>query len=408
MPPSEMVVTDFYNFSNFPRHEANVHKSKYKLSNYIEPILTLYFACFIIKIYKKARYNLEPIHILALNIFSDLVAQSGVKSVENAFFIVTSSCETFFCKFSYLLQYFCLFSFYSDIILEQADGFLAIYWNVKYKTRVTCTRVAKIIFVTKLILFVIAGLVILLDKEATRCKNLDSIACEYLRKNNVFYSTIPMFLTTFIIIIVSVYFIIVNCKISSRVSPTNIQLNYLEAAQHQQQQQQQQLQQQSSSGSSQHGEKDTDAKKYDDDLVLEDLEIIQPAPSAVISIIQEDKSIQRQNPDPYMFYRVKEGPEKPEIEQEQHSHRLEKQVSSMPLNQQQQEPRLAKEVMKINLVTFFHILILLPINIFNMIFYLNDDYKCESFTVEFKIFGYVQLFFVTLYPFLILAKLKMI
>ena len=109
-----------------------------------------------------------------------------------------------------------------------------------------------------------------------------------------------------------------------------------------------------------------------------------------------------------MFYRVKEGTGKPDQEQEPHSHRLEKQISSIPLNQQQQQPRLAKEVMKINLVTFVHILILLPINIFNMIFYLNDNYKCESFTDEFRIFGFVQLIFVTLYPFLILAKLKMI
>ena len=405
MPPNEMVVMDVYNFSNFP-HDPHIQKPKHKLSNYIEPILTLYFACFIIKIYKKARYNLEPIHILALNIFSDLVAQSGVKSVENGFFIVTASCETFFCKLSYLLQYFCLFSFYNDIILEQADGFLAIYWNVKYKTRVTCTRVAKIIFVTKLILFITAALVILLDVEATKCKNTDSIACEYLRKNNVFYSTIPMFLTMFIIIIVSIYFIVVNCKISSKVSPSNMQLNCLEAAQHQQQQQQQQLQQQSSSGSSQQ-ETDSESRRYEDDLVLEDLEIINPVPSTSISI-QQDNSIQRQNPDPYMFYRVKEETGKPDLDPETHSQRLEKQISSMPSNQQQQEPRLAKEVMKINLVTLFHILILLPINIFNLIFYLKDDYKCESFTDEFRIFGFVQLIFVTLYPFLILAKLKMI
>ena len=44
-------------------------------SDYIEPLLTIYFAFFIFKIYRRARYNLEPIHLFSLNILLDFATQ---------------------------------------------------------------------------------------------------------------------------------------------------------------------------------------------------------------------------------------------------------------------------------------------------------------------------------------------
>ena len=62
--------------------------------------------------------------------------------------------------------------------LCQVDGFLALYWNVKYKHRVTFSRAAKTIAVSKVSMFTTASLVTKLDPEATRCKRTDSIACQ--------------------------------------------------------------------------------------------------------------------------------------------------------------------------------------------------------------------------------------
>ena len=41
------------------------------------------------------------------------------------------------------------------------------------------------------------------------------------------------------------------------------------------------------------------------------------------------------------------------------------------------QPRLAKEVLKINLVVLFLILMMLPLNIVNVMFYLKQSYACE-------------------------------
>ena len=112
----------------------------YLMSTYIEPLLTFYFASIIYRIYRKAKYSLEPIHMFVLNILVDMVAQAGVKTFENGYNFVTPDCELRPCKFIYLLQYFTVFSFHNDVILEQVDGFLALYWNVKYKTKVTMRR----------------------------------------------------------------------------------------------------------------------------------------------------------------------------------------------------------------------------------------------------------------------------
>ena len=38
-------------------------------------MLTIYFAFFIFKIYRRARYNLEPIHLFSLNILLDFATQ---------------------------------------------------------------------------------------------------------------------------------------------------------------------------------------------------------------------------------------------------------------------------------------------------------------------------------------------
>ena len=383
----------------------------YLMSTYIEPLLTVYFASIIYRIYRKAKYNLEPIHMFVLNILVDMVAQAGVKTFENGYSYVTPDCQLRPCKFIYLLQYFSVFSFHNDVILEQVDGFLALYWNVKYKTKVTMRRAAHTIMVSKTMSFLAAYIITKYDPEATRCKNTDSIACQYLKKNNIFYLTIPMVLTVLIIIMVSGYFICVNYR-ANKVSPYNKNLRNLEVAQQQQHQQQR-------------VEKD-DVTHFNDfsndapvsfipleDVVIEDLEIKEnPDEDPALNNNNSNMvdNIQRQSQDPYMFYRVKEGAMKrfPEDMQMEANAWGEEEANSKTRASEGQRPMLARDILKINLIVLFLILMMLPWNIFNVIFYFTDSYDCEQMTDLFRIFGFVQLLFVIFYPVLNLAKLKLI
>ena len=40
---------------------------------------------------------------------------------------------------------------------------------------------------------------------------------QYLKKNNIFYETVPMFVTVAVIVMVSGYFIVVNYRIATKV-----------------------------------------------------------------------------------------------------------------------------------------------------------------------------------------------
>ena len=382
----------------------------YLMSTYIEPLLTFYFATIIYRIWKKAKYNLEPIHLFVLNILVDFVAQSGIKTLENGFDLITPDCDIQPCKFIYLLHYFTIFSFHNDVILEQVDGFLALYLNVKYKSKVTITKAANIITVSRVVAMTAAYIITKYDPESTRCKNTDSIACQYLKKNNIFYLTIPMVLTVLIIILVSVYFICVYYR-ANKVSPIN--MRNLEVAQ--QQQQQQRFEKDDVVEDTQVTEGEPNPNMPVEDVVIEDLEIKEDDPGFDNNSNTRD-NIQRQSQDPYMFYRVKEGaikvfPEELEANawsEEQEQEQEDGSAQPKTKASEGQKPMLARDILKFNLIVLFLILMMLPWNIFNVIFYFTDSYDCEQMTELFRIFGFVQLIFVIFYPVLLLAKLKLI
>ena len=378
----------------------------YLMSTYIEPLLTVYFASIIYRIYRKARYNLEPIHMFVLNILVDMVAQAGVKTFENGYDFVTPDCQQRRCTFIYLLQYFCVFSFYSDVILEQVDGFLALYWNVKYKTKVTMSRAVNTIMVSKTMSFVAAYIITKYDPEATRCVNTDSIACQYLKKNNIFYLTIPMIVTVLIIILVSGYFICVNYR-ANKVSPFNKNLRNLEVAQQQEHQHRQRVEKDDLTHDVTFSN-EAPVVHIPQDVVIEDLDENNEDPALNNNINKRD-NIQRQSQDPYMFYRVTEGAIK-QMEIDAAAWGEEETVANGAKSRalEGQKPMLARDILKINLIVLFLILMMLPWNIFNVIFYFTDSYDCEQMTNLFRIFGFIQLLFVIFYPVLNLAKLKLI
>ena len=360
---------------------------------YIEPMIGCYYGYFIERIFMKHRYNLEPVHLIVINILVDIALYHGAMAFENFFFLLIPHTHMIFCKVTFFFKYLAGFCFYADIITEQIDGALGLYWNVKYKTRVTNGKTLKTIGICKLLAGLCALAVVLLDPKATSCNFSKLWACRYLKRNNVFYFTIPMVVSLMVIICVSIYFIIITHKVKAKVSPLNFPLSNLENAQHQA------AIRQSSDGNDQER---VEQQPVEDDIEVEDLEQQQqeePEPEP----IPVDNSIQRQNPDPYMFYRVKEDEKADQSPNQDQDTQAVKEA--MP--KQQSNPILAKEVLKINFVILFLVLLMCPINVFNVIFYVNDI-NCHTLNPSVRIFGFVQLLFIILYPFLFMAKLKMI
>ena len=114
-------------------------------------------SCYII--YVKNRENLEPMHIFQLNFLMAIVLRSSFPLMEITRFGMHNgdSC------WHYFFGLFCLICFNTDLLFGQLDRFLAVYWNVKYKGRIT-TKMAKIgCIVSKLFGLMLTILVAVLD-----------------------------------------------------------------------------------------------------------------------------------------------------------------------------------------------------------------------------------------------------
>ena len=66
-----------------------------------------------------------------------------------------------FCKISTIITFAARLSFYLDICWTQIDRFLALYWNIEYKERVTNNKALVIIIITKVLNIFLALLVML-------------------------------------------------------------------------------------------------------------------------------------------------------------------------------------------------------------------------------------------------------
>jgi hypothetical protein len=116
-------------------------------------------------IYMKNKENLEPMHIFQLNLLMVCALRSSFPLMEITRYGMdnTDSC------WHYFFGLFCLICFNTDLLLEQLDRFLAVYWNVKYKGRIT-TKMAKIgCIISKLFGLILTILVAALDPTYGKC-----------------------------------------------------------------------------------------------------------------------------------------------------------------------------------------------------------------------------------------------
>ena len=109
----------------------------------------------------------------------------------------------------------------ADISMSKVDLFLTLYWNAEYKARVT-TRLATVVTVTiKILAALVASIMVWVDPAEFKCHHLDGrrFVCNYFRRNNVFYFTIPMSVCVIVVSFTSIYVFKVVMKLQASVSP---------------------------------------------------------------------------------------------------------------------------------------------------------------------------------------------
>ena len=155
---------------------TNSNSSHYYLEDFLTDqnwnfIICLPLACLYLvvtrNIFKTHRYSFEPLHIFELNI----LASAALLLINNSLFGFDPHIDSdhFYCGVVHFLGLYNKFSFYFGIISSQLDRFLALYWNVSYKGRVTPELVIKMIFLQKLFILIVLLLFCMFDSPALKC-----------------------------------------------------------------------------------------------------------------------------------------------------------------------------------------------------------------------------------------------
>ena len=205
------------NFTNITvDHHALVMRPTY----IIDPIWISLYLYQLGKLITKYWHIMEPVHVYEINSMGDLT----VVIIQRAFTNIESliSPHSSICLLSQFVGKVFRWSFLADISMSQVNLFLALYWNAEYKARVT-TRLATVVTVTiKIVATLVASIMVWVDQAEFNCHNIDGrrFLCTYfIRRNNVFYYTIPMCVCVIVVSCTSIYVFKVVMKLQASVSP---------------------------------------------------------------------------------------------------------------------------------------------------------------------------------------------
>ena len=313
------------------------------------------------KIYSKYKYSLEPIHVYELNNLINwaLLAMFNALTALDIFF----DDSDLFCPIVHFAMYYVVFSFYLGILITQADRFLALYWSVKYTSRVTKEKAVRTVGISKVVIFIITLLATCVDGNILQCFDSTFYGCRML-KGMFLWVTFPMMFTLITVIGVSMYVLHVIVKQSRKVVPT-VYINTISAK----------------------VEQDENNPDHQEHLTVEDIELSDDVESQE----EDGKTIIRKNTDPYMFYREKH----PETQQR---------VAFKCFKTAIIDP--ARRALRINLVTLSLLVMMAPHNILNIYFYFSGEGCTANRVTISRIFGLAQYFIVIIYPFILMSKLS--
>ena len=344
-------------------------------------------------IYRTHRYSLEPIHIFELNI----LASAALLIINNSIFgfDILFESDHYFCAVGHFCGVYNTFSFYIGIISSQVDRFLGLYWNVSYKGRVTPELSTKIVLCEKLGLLVAVVVFAMSDPVVLTCYQSSVSLCQQsLRSLTSAWCRAVFWLMIAAVLAVSLYVLYLKVKSSRQVQPTvNLPQQSPEAVR--------QIETISANIE--------DTVQPQHDLVLQDLETTSPADLAgqqgdededgleKVNEAQEmTKAVQRQNPDPFMFYRIKSL-------SESNPTKIEK-MTCLP----NKWPFVdnTRRAMSFNLVSLCLLIMLMPTKVQEIYFQISDS-PCDGATARkmSRITHLTELIFAVMYPFIIKSKL---
>ena len=316
------------------------------------------------KIYSKNKYSLEPIHIYELNNLTNwalLALLNGLTALDIFF-----DDSDWFCSIVHFALYYVIFSFYLGILITQADRFLALYWSVKYTSRVTKQKAVRTVGISKLVIFIITLLATCVDGNILQCFDSTFYGCR-MQKGMFLWVTFPMMFTLMTVIGVSMYVLHIIVKQSRKVAPV-VYINTISAL----------------------VKEDENNHDHQDRLTVEDIELSDDVESPEA----EEKKIRRRDTDPYMFYRE---------EQLETPQRVAFQCFSFKTGII--DP--ARRALRINLVTLSLLGMMAPHNLLNVYFYFSEEGGCTATRVTIsRLVGLAQYFFVMIYPFILKSKLS--
>ena len=343
-------------------------------------------------IYRTHRYSLEPIHIFELNI----LASAALLIINNSIFGFDRLFEPdhYFCAIGHFFGVFNTFSFYIGIISSQADRFLALYWNVSYKGRVTPELSTKIVLFEKLVLVVAVVVFALTDPVVLTCYQASVSLCQQsLRSLTSVWCRVVFWLMIAAVLAVSLYVLYLKVKSSRQVQPTvnlpqqsppsvrqieSISANMESTAQSQPRQEL--------------VLEDLETHQTDqraEDLQEEDRENVREAPEMT-------KAVQRQNPDPFMFYRIMSL-------KESNPTKIEK-ITCLP----NKWPFVdnTRRAMSFNLVSLCLLIMLMPTKVQEIYLHVSQS-PCDGASARTmaRMTQLTELIFAVMYPFIIKSKL---
>ena len=311
------------------------------------------------KIYSKYKYSLEPVHIFELNNLTNwaLMAMLNGLTALDIFFDESD----LFCPIVHCAMYYVVFSFYLGILITQADRFLALYWSVKYTSRVTKEKALTTVGISKVVIFIITAIAAMVDGKILECFDSTFYGCRML-KGMFLWVTFPMMFTLFTVVGVSMYVLYIIVKQSRKVAPL-VYINTL----------------------SEMVEKDENNPDNEEDMTVEDIELSDDVESPEV----DEKKIIRRNTDPYMFYREEQ------LETQQR-------VAFKCFKTAIMDP--ARRALRINLATLSLLVMMAPHNILN-VYYSEEGCTANRVTIS-RLVGLAQYFFVMIYPFILMSKLS--
>ena len=179
-------------------------QNKSSLFSVVElPLFIIVNICICLKIYRKFQNNVDPVHIFILNYFGTQALKLFSHDLIHVFIILSRNHEN--CN-EYLFSLFASLSWYFGIISMNMDRFVAIFWDIHYKERVTTSRSIGVCICSMVTAGSLTCLARMMDDHYSTCSSQEIIV--NTRITNILLEGVTKLLVAVITVTVSFYVVI--------------------------------------------------------------------------------------------------------------------------------------------------------------------------------------------------------